>query len=447
MSWNCKVVWSEGMFLRPQHFQQQDRYIEALIRDRCRPLRSYGWGIETVSLDQEALALGKLAVAICRGTLPDGTPFNIPYDDDPPPPVDIDAHWRNMRVLLALPLKRAGSAEVDREETPHTSARYRAVATEARDNNAGFDSSVPLEIGKRRLRLIPDRGDHREYATLGIARVVEKRPDQMLVLDEDYIAPCLDCRGESVLVGFISEILGLLHQRGEALAARVSMSGRGGVAEVANFLLLQVVNRFEPLFAHLSTMSGLHPEDFYRIGLQLAGELSVFTSKTRRPISFPAYQHDDLQGTFAPLIQDLRQALSLVFEQNAIQLPLQERKYGIRVSPITDRGLLKSASFVLAVNAEVPAEILRGRFPTQAKVGTVENIRELVNLQLPGIRLNPLPVAPRQIPYHAGSVYFELDRNSEYWKPLDTSGGFAFHVGEEFPGIEMAFWAIKEESR
>jgi len=83
----------------------------------------------------------------------------------------IDADWRNIRVLLALPLKRAGSAEVDREETPHTSARYRTTATEVRDNNAGFDTSVPLEIGKRRLRLIPDRGDQREYATVGISRV------------------------------------------------------------------------------------------------------------------------------------------------------------------------------------------------------------------------------------------------------------------------------------
>ncbi len=31
MSWNNRVVWSEGMFLRPQHFQQQDRYIETLV--------------------------------------------------------------------------------------------------------------------------------------------------------------------------------------------------------------------------------------------------------------------------------------------------------------------------------------------------------------------------------------------------------------------------------
>ena len=73
----------------------------------------------------------------------------------------------------------------------------------------------------------------------------------------------------------------------------------------------------------------------------------------------------------------------------------------------------------------------------------VEKISELVNLQLPGIGLSALPVAPRQIPYHAGSTYFELDRSGDFWKDLQKSGGFAMHVAGEFPGLEMACWAIK----
>jgi type VI secretion system protein ImpJ len=99
---------------------------------------------------------------------------------------------------------------------------------------------------------------------------------------------------------------------------------------------------------------------------------------------------------------------------------------------------------VLAVNADLPAESIRGQFPAQSKVGPVERIRDLVNLQLPGIQLAALPVAPRQIPYHAGFVYFQLDRNSELWEQLQASGGVAFHIGGEFPGLQMEFWAIKD---
>ncbi|OZA85174.1 MAG: hypothetical protein B7X76_05695 [Azorhizobium sp. 39-67-5] len=42
MNTNGKVVWSEGMFLRAQHFQQQDRYLERLVRLRVEGL----WGGE-----------------------------------------------------------------------------------------------------------------------------------------------------------------------------------------------------------------------------------------------------------------------------------------------------------------------------------------------------------------------------------------------------------------
>jgi type VI secretion system protein ImpJ len=139
----------------------------------------------------------------------------------------------------------------------------------------------------------------------------------------------------------------------------------------------------------------------------------------------------------------LRAYLSMVIEQNAIAIPLKEHKYGIRVAVLTDRTLLDSAAFVLAANADMAGDLLRRRFPSQIKIGPVEKIRQLVNLQLPGIVLRPLPVAPRQIPYHAGFTYFELDKTGAMWKELTTSGGFAFFVGAEFPGLKLEFWAIK----
>lgn len=38
MSWNNRVVWSEGQFLLPQMFQQQERYLEHVIHYRSLPL-------------------------------------------------------------------------------------------------------------------------------------------------------------------------------------------------------------------------------------------------------------------------------------------------------------------------------------------------------------------------------------------------------------------------
>jgi type VI secretion system protein ImpJ len=264
-----------------------------------------------------------------------------------------------------------------------------------------------------------------------------------LLLDDRFIPPCLDCAASSVLTGFITELNGLLHHRGEALAGRVSESGTKGAAEISDFLLLQAVNRFEPLVAHMANTRVLHPETVYATAVGIAGELATFTAKTKRPPQFPPYQHHDLQRTFQPVIASLRQSLSAVLEQSAIPLELQERKYGIRVAPIPDRSLITMASFVLAVRADIPTESLRRDFPSHVKIGPVEQIRQLVTVALVGIAIRPLPVAPRQIPYHAGVTYFELDTSNPLWKQMATSGGLAMHVSGEFPGLGMEFWAIK----
>jgi type VI secretion system protein ImpJ len=443
MSWNNRVVWSEGMFIGTQHFQQHDRYLENLIDARSRPLLPCAWGFSELHVDPGLLAQGKLAIVSARGLLPDGTPFNIPHDDLAPSPLSIDDHLRDGVIYLALPLKRAGARDTVDDGEALGAARYVSQVREVRDDNAPFENRAPVAVGSRALRLLTAEDGLNDYATVGVVRIKEKRADRALALDEHYIPPILDAHANTVLASFRAELLGLLHQRGEALAGRVVASGAGGASEIADFMLLQLVNRAQPLIHHLSRLSPLHPERLYSELVSLAGEFATFSNATRRPVEFPAYQHDDLQASFTPVMSALREALSMLIDSKATPIPIVEKAYGIHVAMLADRTLIETASFVLVVRADVPGEALRGRFAQQSKVGPVEHIRDMVNLQLPGIGLLPLPVAPRQLPYHAGSTYFELDRGSEHWKQLAQSGGFAFHIAGEFPGLDLAFWAIR----
>jgi type VI secretion system protein ImpJ len=187
----------------------------------------------------------------------------------------------------------------------------------------------------------------------------------------------------------------------------------------------------------------VHPQQLYLHALALAGDLATFRD-TRRVERFGPYIHDDLALSFQPLMHDLRRSLSMVLEQSAIRIDLHDRKHGVRVAVISDVELQRNATFVLAVTSQLPGEAVRSRFPTQVKIGPVERIRDLVNLQLPGVVLQPLSVAPRQIPFHSGASYFELEtRNSDLWRQLEQSGGFAMHIAGEFPGLDLAFWAIR----
>lgn len=443
MSENNKTVWSEGMFLRPQHFQQHDRYLEALVRERCGGLLPYDWGVKNLKIDARQLGVGKFALAACSGIFPDGTPFNLPEDDDLPLPIDIPVDVKNNIIYLSLPVQRPGAVEVDTDENPHNLARYHAAELEARDANVATNATSAVMIAKLHTRLLLERQERAGYVCIGITRVIESQIDKNVILDDYYIPPTVDCNAIPQLKSYIKELYGLLHTRGEALGGRVAQSGRGGVAEISDYMLLQLVNRVEPLLEHLQNVPCFHPEDFYRLAVQLAGELSTFCKSNKRPINFFAYTHDDLQKTFKVVMDELRLLLNAVLEQNAIFIPLTAPKYGIRGGKVPDINLFNDAVFVLAVNAQVSIEQLRSGFPAQVKIGPVEKINLLINNNLPGITLHALPVAPRQIPFHAGFAYFELNKQSEIWKQMPQSGGFAIHIAGEFPGLELEFWAIK----
>lgn len=443
MSENNRVVWAEGLFLRPQHFQQQERYLETFIEGRVAALRPYSWGFTEVEIERDLLAIGKVGLRRARGVFPDGTPFAMPENEPLPAPFEVTQQIRDQVLHLAVPLRKPGALQSVRDAKGNHLTRFRTRDQDARDINSDSAVAAELEVGSLNTRLMAQSEPAEDFARIPLALIVECRSDRQVVLEDRFIPSVLRSSAAPRLATFLLELQGLLYQRAEALAARAVATGRGGAAEIADFLMLQVINRYEPLVTHLATNAACHPEDLYRLLLEMTGELSTLTAATRRPPQFAAYAHDSLRASFEPVINALRACLSVVMEQSAIAIPLAQKKFGISVATVGDLTLFDSAVFVLAARADMPAEELRRSFPAQLKIGSVEKIRDLVNLQLPGIGLQAMAVAPRQIPYHAGFAYFELDRANELWRTLKASGGIAIHTSGEFPNLAMEFWAIR----
>ena len=443
MTENNRILWSEGLFLRPQHFQQQERFLETYIEERAGHLRAYSWGFRELEIEHELLAVGKLAVRRASGIFPDGTPFNMPGNDPPPPPLEIRPDVRDTVILLAVPLRKSGLMVSEPEDDTHSLVRYQARDYEARDVLSSSTELADLQVAALNTRLLPASDPNSDFACLPLAHVLECRAEGNVLLDDGFIPTVLKTGVAGRLKTFLAELQGMLHQRGEALAARAVASGRGGAAEIADFLLLQTVNRYEPVIVHLAAQPHCHPEELYRLLVEMGGDLSALTAASRRPQRFAGYRHDALRPTFEPLMQALRLALNVVLESNAISLPLVQRKYGVSVAQVADQALFDHAQFVLAARADLAAEDLRARLPLQVKIGSSDKISDLVNLQLPGVALRPMAVAPRQIPYHAGCVYFELDRASDLWRAMKGSGVIALHQAGQFPGLILELWAIR----
>ncbi len=439
-----KVIWSEGMLLRPQHFQQQDRFVQGQLNRQAALFFHYAWGLCEFQIDEQYLSLGKLVLSRIGGVFPDGVIFEAGHGQNPIT-LDIPPGLTNQVIYLCLPLSPDGAKEAATEEEEGLATRYTIRPAEIYDSNAGSNRAFMVQCGSLNVKLIMESELNREgYLAMPIARLIESKPDKSIVLDSDFWPSFLHLSASSAMSAYLREIIGLLSHRGDQLSLRVSNAGQTGSAEIADFLLLQCINRFEPVFRHMDKTAHLHPEEFYRELISLIGELSTFVDSKKRPPELISYDHGQQHMVISAIMEQARYVLSMVLEQHSIELPLQERQYGIIVAPIHDRTLLTVASFVVSAQADMDEETIRQSIPRQLKVGPVERIRQLVNLHLPGIKLRPLPVAPRQIPFHAGKSYFRLEITSEESAQLELSGGFAFYISGSFPGLKLQFWAIKE---
>jgi len=438
-----KVIWQEGMLLRPQHFQQHDRYLDHQLKTRTRQLDSYAWGFFELEIDRQFLSMGKLVVSRASGVLPDGSLFDIGPEREPLA-LDVPPNTGSTAVYLALPLVTGNHIESRRPDQQDVLARYTAVDEAVADSNAGDASISQVSTGRPDFRLLlGDQHSDQAFVKLKLCEVLDTTPDGVVSLDSDYIPTYLHFQACGYLQSCLKEVISMLAHRGDILAERIRATGKVGGAEFGDFMMLQLINRYEPILRHQLGIEQVHPEQIYRELLGLLGELATFSSEIKRPRLDGRYQHGDQGMSFRKLMDAIRQVLSMVLEQHAIELLLQQRQYGIQVSPLHDHSLLGTSSFVLAASAQCDSEELRQRLPAHLKIGPVERIRQLVNLHLPGIRVRPLPVAPRQIPFHAGKTYFALELSSEELAQLERSGGFAFHVSGEFSGLELKFWAIR----
>ncbi len=142
-----KIVWQEGMLLRPQHLQHNDRYYDNQMKARTQLLGSYNWGFLALELDRQFLNMGKLVISQASGVLPDGSLFELGGNTEPLA-LDVPPNTSNVPIYLALPLVTGNHIEARRPEQAEVLARYTAYDLEVADSNAGEDSMVQVSCAR-----------------------------------------------------------------------------------------------------------------------------------------------------------------------------------------------------------------------------------------------------------------------------------------------------------
>ncbi|WP_225029986.1 type VI secretion system baseplate subunit TssK [Xinfangfangia pollutisoli] len=426
MSEGNRVVWSEGLYLRSQHFQQQDRHAEAMMRAALQVAPWQATGFARLELDRAALDAGQIAIRTARGLMPDGTPFSIPASAAPPAPVKIAA-GSSGAVHLAIPVEQAGAATMDPAHAEPSGARYRGEIVELRDTIRNGADPAEVEIARLTLRLLAPGEAVAGFVTLPLARVDGLRADGSVALREGDLPPALTMAAHPWYAGFLQEVVTGLDRIAEAHGGMV-LGGAG--RSVENLLILELANAARPRIAHLLAQALIHPCALYEDLVGLAGRMATYGSSSRRLSDLPEYDHLDPAPAFIALADTLRSLMLSLrhVEPKSRALPVAKHATNIWKVRIDNPDILRSSRIVLRVGSTLSEDLLRRLFVDQATVGAADAFEMLWKSRLPGIALKPLHSQPREIPYDGERLCLELNQKSEHFAQLLNAPGFVIGI-------------------
>lgn len=437
-----KVVWREGLFIRPQHFQQNDRYYIYELMNRSIQSRQNNWGLFDLVIDEDLLKSGKITITKASGILPDGTLFDISSQTQPLT-FDVKPDHTNKIVYLLLPIIINDGDEIFFENQKTLQTRYKAKTINNIPNtNTGENSSSDLVVAQHNFKLATQEGISSSHIKIEIAKIGNVSANGSLTLDENFSPTYLHLNNSKKLLSKTQELLTMITYRANVLSQNISDS-KIQSAELGHYLMLQLLNKTEARIQYMLSQLKLHPDELFLELLSFNAELAVFYKKERRILNHQQYVHIEQYNSFVAIIDEIKIMLESVLEQNSISLPVEKRKYGIYIAPIKDKTIINSSTFIFAVSAQMSSQKIKEILLNSLKLGTIETIKNLVNYHLVGFKLRTLSNAPKEIPYKVNYLYFSIELTEENKKELQKSSGFAFYLSNDIPDIQYALWAIK----
>jgi len=445
-----QILWSEGLFLTQHHFQQFDSYIAGERAFLLRALVPFAWGLSHLAIDETAVENRTLTVGEVEGIWPDGTAVRAPSVDDLPGGRPFESLFaptaRVLPVYLGLPRLRPGTAGVQMEsEKTHAPTRYARAFAHVPDAVTGeHEREIPYL--KKKLVLLFGGEDLEGYDVLKIAEV-ERSPEGKTRLRPSYVPPLVSVHSSKYLTTELRGLLETASAKSESLAEQVRQRTptltEFSTSDFPNFLKLHTVNAYIPLLSQWHTHPRAHPLGLFQLLAAFAGHLCGF-KVGEHPRNLPAYDHDNLEGSFAPLVVKLRELLEAVVEARFVRIPLAQRDTSRFDGPIEDVSLFERSEFYLGVGADLSESKIASEFPRHAKVISPDKMERLIGGNLPGANLIFVQLPPASVPRKAGMVYFRIDPRGDRWDYIKKAREIAIYAPpDEFPDWTVECLAVE----
>ena len=447
---SSKILWGEGLMLRPQHFQRQDAYHEWRQAETARAIHPYVWGVRRLKVDVDALATGTLRVLELQAVFEDGDLCAAPHDDELPDSVALDAIPAGVAEVafhLALaPMRPAGQNYAALHEEGRTASRF---VLRDEDSADWYTSAVEAVVPtlRRRLRLVSDLEPRDHLTSVPLLRL-RRRATGGFELDANFVPPALSLAAAPVLQMQLRRLLDVLQAKVQALygahrePSKHVIEFRSG--DVASFWLLHTCSAAFAGLSHLHHHPLLHPERLFERLLELAGALMTF-STSYGLADLPVYAHGVPGPAFAKLDLVVRELLETVISTRSFSIAISEQRPSYYSARLDSERIDADTRFYLGVQAGLQPSELVEVIPARFKIGAADDVEKMVLSAVAGVRLTHAPQVPVAIPVRPGHYYFALEPRGALYERMLQSRSLTLYAPSGLPDLQLELFALTGE--
>jgi type VI secretion system protein ImpJ len=453
------VYWHEGLFLRPEHLQQQDLYYRNFTIDILRRQDPHFWGVRSLRISRAALNNQVIEVEQCELIFQDGTHVICP-DNAIVGSRNISGKWNEsgmpMPVWLGVRKIQTGKNNLSQADISGVSAgsgvmaaaRYIVPETPTVTYDL-FSDDKQAEIFYLDYKLELFTGDEAQaavdYQLIKIAEL--HKSGNEVVISRQYMPPVLSVHSSDVLYELLRDVKEKLMSKARELSFfkqdKGLETGKSNSVESSSIIALLVLNRYSQQLHHLLETDAVMPWQIYGMLRQLAGELSTFSTQYNfsgdiSDATLPAYAHENMMPCFkgtTSIIYDLLNDIT-AGPDYAAELLFDGTYY---FANIKDCDIRENNSYYLHVSMQGDVNEVTECMHTRAKLSSREHLPLLLAHSLPGLVLEYEDSPPSNLPRSSGSVYFRLQTCGDSWdavkKGLNTA--VYFDVPPENIGISL----------
>jgi len=456
------IYWQEGLFLRPQHFQQQDLYHlhQASITRQLQ--NHFWWGVLSLAVLDARLNNHIFEIENIELIFQDGTWVKYPGNTQLKPR-SFETCWSEQSDILPVyvGVRRLVPSENNLEklsEEPSEDSSATAIFASHRFKTSTANGQQVFDLFEEnkkdevlclnynvQLLFADEINKAVDFEIIKIAEL--KRFGNQVTLHDNYIPPLIHYTASRALSKMLGDIKEQLVSRAKELAMyKADRKNQTAIdANDLTFLLaLRSLNRCVPWLSHVIDNHKISPWILYGALCQIIGELSTFserfdlfgvTSESADNSATPRYDHNAI----GPCFIEAQKTISLLLNELTAgpDYTLVLSYDGTYFSgEIDERAFKPNSRLFLCIYSHLPDEFVQSLLEDMSKIASRELLPLLIARALPGIKLRYLATPPSELPRREGYRYFEIACSGDPWGSLKEGLNIAVYLDN--PPVDLS---------